>query len=217
MQTDSLLKHTQRKLLLSELFNRLFKEVPGDSHILFFASEIKQLDPLLEQADPVLRALDRIEKELFGFHYSATDFMGRDEDVITVDCDPPERLEEYIAKLELELKSLDQEEKRHRFVLDEDGNLHVSGSNLAPYSVERGSIRHKVIFYLAKNKDWMSADALAKLIKTDAKRIRTTVGQIRKFVEKKFEVSGYDLIQSREDGGYRANTIILKTAKGYSP
>jgi len=78
-------------------------------------------------------------------------------------------------------------------------------------------LRHKLIYYLAKHGGYMSAAQLAQRIDSTPKRVRVTVGQLRDQIVSRFNVPGMDLIQSRDTGSYRADTITLRVPKGYTP
>ncbi len=132
---------------------------------------------------------------------------------IWIEIDDPKRLNKYIAEKEVELAKVRKETNRNSFTLDEEANLYLADSKLPPYSIERGSLRHKLIYYLAKHGGYMSAAQLAKKIDSNPKRIRITVGQLRDQVKKRFGVPGTDLIQNP----YRAGSITLRVPKGYTP
>jgi biotin operon repressor len=136
---------------------------------------------------------------------------------IWIEIDDPKRLNKYIAEKEVELAEIRKETNRHTFILDEGANLYLVGSELPPYSIERGSLRHKLIYYLAKHGGYMSAAQLAKKVGSSPVKIRKTVAQLRDQIVDRFDAPGTDLIHSRDTGSYRAGTITLRVPKGYTP
>ncbi len=136
---------------------------------------------------------------------------------IWIEIDDPKRLNKYIAEKEVELAEVRKETNRHNFVLDEEAKLYLADSKLPPYPIKRGSIRHKLIYYLAKNGGYMYAAQLAKKVGSNPTRIRKTVDQLRDQVIDRFNVPGTDLIQNLDTGSYRAGTITLRVPKGYTP
>ena len=119
--------------------------------------------------------------------------------------------------IELE-KKIKKDESQHSFILNEDRELSLDGSNAKPYQIEKDSLRHRLIFLLATEKRFIGAQELAGKLETSSDRIRKTVGQIRNMVKKNSNVSGYSLISTDEStGGYRINNVTLKIPKGYTP
>lgn len=215
--TDSMEKHVERKLLIAQLVRRTFDEVPGSKDVLIFGHDIVNYSSLLEDVNPLFIAMERVEEELSPNFKIDTSFYFEALNAISVKIDDPKRLNKYIAEKEVELVEIRKETNRHNFILDEGANLYLADSKLPPYSIERGSLRHKVIYYLAKHEGYMSAARLAEKLDSNPKRIRTTVGQLRDQVVSRFKVSGSDLIQSKETGSYQASTITLQVPKGYTP
>lgn len=210
-------KHVERKLLIAQLAQRFFNESPGSKDVIIWEFQITDFDPLLKDKNTFLIAMERVVEELApGFEVITTEYF-HDDGLISITMDDPKRLYKYIAEKEVELAEVRKEINRRSFTLDEDANLYLADSELPPYSIERGSIRHKLIYYLAKHGGYMSAAQLAEKLDSNPKRIRTTVGQLRDQVVSRFKVSGSDLIQSKETGSYQAGTITLRVPKGYTP
>lgn len=218
-ETDSMDKHVERKLLLARLMQRAFRRCPGSKFEMIWASEISDYSPLLRNSETFLVAIERMREELApGFKIDTTNFFSFGvSDLIGVNIDDPKRLDRYILEKEVELAEVKRETNRQAFVLDSEGNLYLADSDLPAYSIERGSLRHKLIYYLAKHGRYMSAAQLAEKIGTTPKRVRTTVGQLRDKVDERFNVPGMDLIQSRDTGSYCASSVQLKVPKGYTP
>lgn len=216
---DSMENHVERKLLIAQLVRQIFNERPGSRSEIIWGSEIVAFNPLLENVETFLIAMERVVDELVpGFEIITTEYHGgRSEDILGIKMDEPKRLDRYIAEKEMELAEIRRETNRHTFTLDEEANLRLVGSELPPYSIERGSLRHKLIYYLAKHGGYMSAKQLAEKVDSSPKRIRTTVGQLRDKVNERFDVSGIDLVQSGDTGSYRASSIFLRVPKGYTP
>lgn len=217
--TDSMEKHVERKLLFAQLAQQVFRERPGSKSVVIWGSDIADFSPLLKNPETFFVAIERMKEELApSFEIKTDEYCGfRTNDIIAVTIDDPKRLDRYIAEKEIELAEIRKETSRHSFILDEEANLYLVDSDLPPYSIERGSLRHKLIYYLAKCGGYMSAAKLAKKIDSNPKRVRTTVGQLRDKVKERFDVAGTDLIQSRDTGAYRACSIHLKVPKGYTP
>lgn len=214
---DSMEKHVERKLLIAQLMRRAFDQVPGSKDTLIFGHDIVNCSSLLEDRNPFFIAIERVEEELSPNFKIDTSFYSEALNAICVKIDDPKRLNNYIAEKEVELAEIRKETSHHAFSLDEEANLYLVNSELPPYSIERGSLRHKLIYYLAKHGGYMSAAQLAKKLDSNPKRVRTTVGQLRDKVNERFGVPGNDLIQSRDTGSYCANTVFLKVPKGYTP
>lgn len=216
--TDSMEKHVERKLLIAQLVQQAFRRVPGAKLVCIGGSEIASFNSLLEDSGTFWIAMERVAEELApGFEFDTEIYLGRPDDIISIKMDNPGRLDKYMAEIEVELAEVRRETNRHAFILDEEANLYLVNSELPPYSIERGSLRHRLIYYLAKYGGYMSATQLAKKVDSSPKRIRTTVGQLRDKVQKQFDVSGTDLIQSRDTGSYCAGTVTLRVPKGYTP
>lgn len=218
-EADSMEKHVERKLLIAQLVQRFFSAQPGSKSVYIWVSDIADFNPLLEDAGTFLTAMERVVEELApGFEFATAEYhtWGPD-DIISIVMDDPKRLDRYIVEKEVELAEIRKETKRHDFVLDTEANLYLANSELPPYSIERGSLRHKLIYYLAKHRGYMSAAQLAEKLDSNPKRIRTTVGQLRDQVASRFNVPGADLIQSKDTGSYKAGTVTLRVPKGYTP
>lgn len=215
--TDSMEKHVERKLLIAQLMKLAFDEVPGGKDVLIFGHDVVNYSSLLKEVNPFFVAMGRVEEELSPNLKIDTSFYFEALNAISVKIDDPKRLNKYIIEKEIELAEIRKETNRCTFVLDEEANLYLADSELPPYSIERGSLRHKLIYYLAKHGGYMSAAQLAKKIDSNPKRIRTTVGQLREKINERFNVSGTDLIQSKDTGSYCANTVTLRVPKGYTP
>lgn len=217
-EADLMEKHIERKLLIAQLVRQAFSEQPGSKSVFIWGSNIANFSPLLENTGTFLIAVERVVEELApGFEIITTEYQGRPEDILAATMDEPKKLDRYVAEKEVELAEVRKETKRHNFILDEDANLYLVNSDLPPYSIERGSLRHKLIYYLAKHGGHMSAAQLVEKVDSNPKRIRTTVGQLRDQVTDRFNVPGMDLVQSRDTGSYRAGTITLRVPKGYTP
>ena len=211
-------KHVERKLLIAQLTRRFFNESPGSKDVIIWEFQITDFDPLLKDKNTFLIAMDRVVEELApGFEVITTEYLNHTDGPISITIDDPKRLKRYIAEKEVELAEVRKETNRRSFTLDEEANLYLVNSELPAYPIERGSLRHKVIYYLAKHKGFMSAAQLAEKLNSNPKRIRTTVGQLRDQVVSRFKVSGSDLIQSKETGSYQAGTVTLRVPKGYTP
>jgi hypothetical protein len=218
MEADSMEKHVERKLLVARLTQRFFKEQPGSKSVYIWGSDIVGFSPLLEDVGTFFVAVERVVDELApGFEIVISEYRGGPDELICITMDDPKRLDRYMAEKEVELAEVRKETSRHAFTLDEEANLYLVDSELPPYSIERGSLRHKLVYYLAKHGGYMSAAQLAEKLDSNPKRIRTTVGQLRDKVEKQFDVSGTDLIQNRATGSYCASTVTLRVPKGYTP
>ena len=217
METDSMEKHVERKLLIAQLVRQIFGEHPGNKDVIIWEFQIANFNPLLEDKNTFLIAVERVVEELAtGFEVITTEYFHADG-LISITMNDPKRLERYIAEKEVELAEVRKETNRHAFILDAEANLYLADSKLPPYPIERGSLRHKLIYYLAKHKGYMSAARLAEKLDSNPKRIRTTVGQLRYQVASRFNVPGADLIQSKETGSYQAGKITLRVPKGYTP
>lgn len=215
---DSMEKHIERKLLIAQLTQRFFDEQPGTKSISIWGSQIIKFNPLLENLNPFLVAVERVADELApNFTIDTTQYNGWPDSILSIEIDNPKRLIKYISEKEVELAEIRNETRRRAFILDTEANLYLADSRLAPYAIERGSLRHKLIYYLAKDGGYMSAVQLADKLSSTPKRIRTTVGQLRDQIVDRFKVSGTDLIQSGETGSYKATTITLRVPKGYTP
>lgn len=215
---DSMEKHVERKLLIAQLAQRAFMDCPGSKSVTIWSSDINEFSPLLANLDTFYIAVERVIEELApGFEIEIRDYFGHSNDMLGIEIDSPKRLDRYVAEKEMELAEIRKETSRHAFILDAEANLFLVGSNLPPYPIERGSLRHKLIFYLAKDGSYISAAQLAEKVHSTPKRIRTTVGQIRDKVHERFNVPGTDLIQSKDTGSYCAGTVHLKVPKGYTP
>lgn len=216
---DSMEKHVERKLLIAQLAQQVFSENPGSRSESIWRSDIINFDPLLENVETFLVAMKRVVGELApAFEITMPEYYDWHSDfLLGISIDEPRRLNRYIAEKEVELAEVRKETNRRSFTLDEEANLYLANSELPPYSIERGSIRHKLIYYLAKHGGYMSAAQLAKRIDSNPKRVRVTVGQLRDQIVTRFNVPGTDLIQSRDTGSYRAETITLRVPKGYTP
>lgn len=218
-EAESMEKHVERKLLIAQLAQQVFSKHPGSRSETIWRLDIIAFSPLLENTETFLIAVERVVEELTpGFEIITTEYYGwRSEDILGITIDEPKRLDRYIAEKEMELAEIRKETNRHKFTLDEDANLYLANSDLPPYSIERGSLRHKLIYYLAKHGGYMSAAQLAEKVDSNPKRVRTTIGQLRGQVTDRFNVPGMDLVQSRDTGSYRAGTITLRVPKGYTP
>lgn len=219
--SDSMEKHVERKLLIAQLAQRFFNERPGSKDAIIWEFQIVNFHPLLADKDTFAIAVERIVEELApNFEIITTEYYLRTDGAIRIEIDDPKRLNKYIAEKEVELAKVRKESSRHAFVLDEEANLYLEKSDLPPYPIERGSLRHKVIYYLAKQEKsdgYMSAAQLAEKLHSNSKRVRKTVDQLRAQVVRRFKVSGADLIQSKETGSYKADTVTLRVPKGYTP
>ncbi|MBU0750346.1 hypothetical protein KKH15_02410 [Patescibacteria group bacterium] len=219
-EIDSMEKHVRRKLLIAKLAQELFRREPGTKSVSAFGDELVDFNPLLGGAGTLQTAVERMKDELAPDFHAEIKFLDGDNDPadwILIKMNDPEKLERYITEKEVELAEVEKEERRHAFALDEDGNLYLVDSDLQPYSIERGSIRHKTVYYLAKHGGYMSAAKIGEKVGSNPKRIRTTVGQLRKKIGEQFGVPGTDLIQSRDTGSYCAGKILLRVPKGYTP
>ncbi len=215
---DSMEKHVERKLLIAQLARQFFNDQPGSKHVLVWDFQIAEFSPLLQDINCFLIAVDRVVEELAPrFEIITTEYVGRDNGILSIEIDDPRRLDKYIAEKEVELAEIRKETSRNTFILDEEANLYLVNSELPPYSIERGSLRHKLVYYLAKSGKHMSAAQLAEKLDSNPKRIRTTVGQLRDQVTSRFNVPGADLIQSKDTGSYKAGTVTLRVPKGYTP
>ena len=215
---DSMEKHVERKLLIAQLAQRFFSEQPGSKDVIIWGTDIVSFSSLLEDVSPFFTAVERVTEELSpSFSINLTQYQGGPDGLISIEIDDPKRLNKYIAEKEMELAEIRKETNRHSFILDEEANLYLVNSELPPYLIERGSLRHKLIYYLAKHGGYMSAAQLAQRIDSTPKRVRVTVGQLRDQIVSRFNVPGMDLIQSRDTGSYRADTITLRVPKGYTP
>lgn len=215
--SDSMEKHVERKLLIAQLMKWAFDVVPGSKDVLIFKHDIVNCSPLLEDINPFLIAIERVVDELSPNFEIDTSYYFEALEAISVKIDDPRRLNKYIAEKEVELVEIRKETNHRLFILDENANLYLVDSKLPPYPIERGSLRHKLIYYLAKHGGFMSAAQLAKKLDSNPKRIRITVGQLRDQIIKRFNVPGADLIQSKDTGSYQAGTITLRVPKGYTP
>ncbi len=215
---DSMEKHVERKLLIAQLAHRAFKRRPGSKSVAIWGSDISEFSPLLAHFDTFYTAVERVVEELSpGFEIAISEYFGHSNDMLGIKINDPKRLDRYIAEKEIELAEIRKESSRHSFILDEEANLFLVDSEVSPYPIERGSLRHKLIYYLAKDGGYMSAAQLAEKVNSTPKRIRTTVGQLRDKINERFGVPGTDLIQSRDTGSYCAGSIFLKVPKGYTP
>ena len=216
---DSMEKHVERKLLIAQLARQIFSEHPGSKSEIIWKSDIVAFNPLLENVETFLVAIERVVEELApGFEVITAEYLDwLVEGPLAITINDPKRLDRYIAEKEMELAEIRIETNRHSFTLDEEANLYLVNSDLPPYPIERGSLRHKLIYYLAKHGGYMSAKQLAEKVGSSPKRIRTTVGQLRDKVNERFDVSGIDLVQSGDTGSYRASSIFLRVPKGYTP
>ncbi|MFA6407521.1 MAG: hypothetical protein WCV80_02335 [Candidatus Paceibacterota bacterium] len=214
---DSMEKHVERKLLIAQLAQRFFNESPGSKDVIIWEFQITDFDPLLKDKNTFLIAMERVVEELVpGFEVITTEYF-HDDGLISITMDDPKRLYKYIAEKEVELAEIKRKTSRHAFVLDAEAKLYLANSKLPPYPIERGSLRHKLIYYLAKHEGYMSAAQLAKKIGSSPVKVRKTVGQIRDQIIDRFNVPGADLIYSRDTGSYRADTVTVRVPKGYTP
>ncbi len=212
-------KHVERKLLIAKIMRQAFNVHPGSKSTIIWRTQLIDFNASLDNLETLLIALERVKEELSpGFEITTSELRGEKEsDLLGISIDNPKRLGKYIAEKEVELEEVRKETSRHSFILDKEANLYLVDSELPPYSIERGSLRHKLIYYLAKQGGYMSAAQLAKKLDSNPKRIRTTVGQLRDKVNERFSVLGSDLIQSKDTGSYCASSVLLKVPKGYTP
>ena len=211
-------KHVERKLLIAKLVHQAFGRRPGSKSAAIWGSDINEFSPLLAQFDTFYTAAERVVDELTpGFEIAISEYFGHPNDMLGIKINDPKRLDRYIAEKEIELAKIRKENSHHSFILDEEANLFLVDSEVSPYPIERGSLRHKLIYYLAKDGGYMSAAQLAEKVNSTPKRIRTTVGQLRDKINVRFDIPGIDLIQSRDTGSYCAGSIFLKVPKGYTP
>lgn len=216
-EEDSMEKHVERKLLLARLMREVFNMRPGSKSGMLWGSSIIEFQ-LLKNFETFYIAVERVVEELSpGFEIAIREYHGGENDILSFTIDNPKRLDKYIAEKEVELEEVKKETSRHSFILDKEANLYLVDSELPPYSIERGSLRHKLIYYLSKHGGYMSAAQIAKRVDSNPKTIRKTVGQLRDMVIERFNVPGTDLIQSKDTGSYCASSILLRVPKGYTP
>lgn len=91
--------------------------------------------------------------------------------------------------------------------LDADGNF-WHGNNPAQfcYSMDSKSKRYDILKYLIENKGYQSPSIAIQYLDTKTtKTFRSEIGKIRENIKKYMGIDGSDLIQSRDDSGYRIN------------
>jgi hypothetical protein len=216
-----------RQLVLLKLIQEKLK-VEKNDYVMLSVAELKKHE-LLNDFNNVKIVLERISKDpedLFSYEIITKGVITSvlDDDMKNLPKEPykikiiiedKKKFANQIVELEKKIK---KEENNYNFILNEDRELFIEGNKAGPYQIEKDSLRHKLIYFLATKKRFISAQELAVELRNEPDRIRKTVGQIRTMIKKVFKISGHSLIQTDEStGGYCINNVTLKVPKGYTP
>ncbi len=116
--------------------------------------------------------------------------------------------EKYLDSVESDQKNVSQSEKGGMVLyLDADGNFwHGESPSQFCYPMDGKSKRYNILKYLIENKGYQSPSLAIQYLDTKTtKTFRSEIGKIRENIKKYLGIDGSDLIQSRDDSGYRIN------------
>jgi len=114
---------------------------------------------------------------------------------------------EYIQKLSPVLENKGSHDQGIILYLDKNGNFwHGGDKTKFCYAMDATSNRFHIVKYLTENKGYQSSeDIVSNVGSKNAKTLRSEIRNIRLNVKKFLGIKGKELIESKNDSGYRIN------------
>ena len=125
-------------------------------------------------------------------------------DECTIFCPPDFRLraKEYLVELGVK----ENNSSTSILYLDKDGNFWHGDKEQFCYPMKATSNRFCILKYLIENEGYQSPRDMLPHVKTKTTQtLRSEIGKIRKNIIKFLSINGDDLIDSKDDSGYRIN------------
>jgi len=175
----------------------------------FDADYMAKLADVGESALPLI--LDRLERKgiIKSYFESGEDFViPKSTFVILFPNKFKDRAEEYISSMSFKKSGNNELDKIGRILyLDADGNFwHGENPSQFCYPMDGKSKRYNILKYLIENEGYQSpAVAIQHLQTKTTKTFRSEISKIRANIKKYLGIDGNDLIESRDDSGYRIN------------
>ena len=199
------------QVMLDQLFNRIQKESDCIVFILPKIPEHIMGKVIIEEGSEganVLKALRNLNPN------NREDLIELDAgtiksfSTITVHIEDFEKFNKYRKSIERELK----EERVPMLILDNMGQLYIKGGEgqERSYPMKKDGSRYRIVYFLAKQKEWLLPRVLAEECEVDQKKIGKRIEQIRREIEKFLKIEGNRVIEGKKGIGYRIKNIKVK-------
>jgi len=118
-----------------------------------------------------------------------------------------EKLDAYYKKIEQQLK-----EKIPTLILNEEGELcRVDDKEkMLIYPMNPDKLRYKIVRYLALEKRWTPTKELAEEFEKETQKIRKTIEQIKRQIEKFLKIPGNEVVENKKGVGYRIKNVKIR-------
>lgn len=194
-----------------------YKSNPTKETFQFAVGKLSSFDPLLEDMDLLKMAFKKIAtdtKENIKIEFrqglpeqnTAVNLVTH-ELLLWLYVEDQNKFKEYQNSVKKEVEKVGQ---RIQFVLDSEGMFYPEGaSQETKHSLKKDSDRFDLLYFLAKEKQYVATKVISDKLDMPVPRVRKAVNEVRNILVRKWALPRGALFESDNVSGYRVTNVTL--------